>query len=79
MYMECLKIKCPVCGKPNEPISFSAEQGQRTRVQAEYECRNIRKRLFRARKPCEIRYRIEWNGQAAERIITELGEEGKRE
>lgn len=73
MYMECLKIKCPVCRKPNEPISFSAEQGREMKVHAKYECHNIRKRLFRAKKPCETRYTIEWNGQEAERMIEEMG------
>lgn len=72
MKMADMKIKCPVCRKPNEPILFSAEQGREMKVRAEYECHNIRKRLFHAKRPCETRYTIEWNGQEAERMIEEM-------
>lgn len=78
MNIECLKIKCPVCGRPNEPVSVSIDQGWITRVRADYECRNVRKRIFRRDRPCETRYKIAWNGAEAQQMI-ERTKEGKTE
>ena len=76
MNIECLKIKCPVCGRPNAPVSVTLDQGWTTRVRADYECRNVRKRIFRRDRPCETRYKIEWNGAEAQQMI-ERTKEGK--
>lgn len=75
MNMEAFEIKCPVCGCKNIPCELAIDQGWQTkRVTAKYECNGRIKRLFRRDRPCATRYRIEWNGKEAERVIEKTKE-----
>lgn len=72
-------MKCPVCGKVNNPVLFSADIGSRATVKMEYICSGKIKRLFRTGKSCETRYSIELHEAAAEHAINamRLAEGGK--
>ena len=57
--MDKIALKCPVCGKVNNPVLFSADIGSRATVKMEYICSGKIKRLFRPGKSCETKYRVE--------------------
>ena len=70
--MDKIALKCPVCGKVNNPVLFSADIGSRATVKMEYICSGKIKRLFRPGKSCETKYRVELYGAAAERAINDM-------
>lgn len=79
MNRKALNLKCPVCGMENQPIQVDIDRSwSGDRVLAKYECRGVRKRLFRKPEPCAARYAVTLDGIQADRLIQKLyGNEGE--
>lgn len=73
MNLNGLETKCPVCGTKNAPVEFTANMGFRgPTVKVECLCTGFRRRLFRPKKACKVKYRIELIEEDAERVINEI-------
>lgn len=73
MNLNGLESKCPICGTKNAPVEFTAEIGRYgPTVKAEYLCTGFRRRIFRPKKACKVKYRIKLIEEDAERVMNEI-------